>query len=41
MKLKLKRLWAWIAHPIATYKLHKRANQRIKKLKEQDPFIYD
>jgi hypothetical protein len=36
----LKRLWSWILYPYRYIKEEREFKKRIKKLREQDPFIY-
>lgn len=33
-------LLEWLLHPIKSYKERQRIKQRLKELKERDPFIY-
>jgi len=36
----LKKLIYWITYPYYAYKQHQRIKQRLKALRERDPFIY-
>ena len=41
MKYKLKIIWLYICWPYKWIKLEIKYRKKLKKLKEQDPFIYD
>jgi hypothetical protein len=36
----MKKLWFWLTYPYQWYKERKSRKERIKKLRELDPFIY-